>query len=76
MDKLRRNVSAAEFVRTSELLDSAFPKADAVPDYLLHECEKAEQALLGAIGKKGVTRDAELAAHFGLSLETKRRRRR
>jgi hypothetical protein len=54
-------VSAARFFAVAELLDQAFPKANAVPDYLSHECEKAEQSLLTAIGKTAFTSDPLLA---------------
>ena len=76
MQKLRRKVSTQTFVRTAELLENAFPRAAATPDYLLHECEKAEQALLNEIGKGGVTGDSDLAQRFGLSLRPKARRSR
>jgi hypothetical protein len=62
-----RKVSASRFVLVAELLDHAFPKQQATPDYLSHDCERAEQALLNAIGKSGYTSDKVLADLLALS---------
>ena len=70
MQRGKRRVSTAEFVQVSELLEHAFPKADAVPDYLSHDCERAELSLLKTIGKAGDTDDANLAQLLGLTLRT------
>ena len=67
MDRPVRRVSTARFVLVAELLDQAFPKAKATPDYLSHDCERAEQALLTSIGKSGYTKDKQLADLLVLS---------
>ena len=67
MTSATRRISAAEFVRVAELLEHAWPKESAVPDYLSHDCERAEQALLSAIGRLGYTGDAALAQLLGLT---------
>jgi hypothetical protein len=59
-------VSLARFVAVAELLDHAFPKAVATPDYLSHDCERAEEALLSSIGRTGMTDDKVLAELFSL----------
>lgn len=59
-------VSIARFVVVAELLDRAFPKAAATPDYLSHDCERAEQALLTSVGRTGRTNDKLLAELFSL----------
>jgi hypothetical protein len=65
-DSVRR-VSVARFVTVADLLDQAFPKANATPDYLSHECERAEQSLLTAIGKTASTGDPVLARLLALT---------
>ena len=67
MDRPVRRVSTARFVLVAELLEQAFPKAKATPDYLSHDCERAEQALLMSIGKSGYTNDKQLADLLVLS---------
>ena len=61
MDNQVRKVSTRRFVLVAELLDHAFPKAQATPDYLSHHCERAEHALLDHIGKSAFTTDERLA---------------
>ena len=63
-----RRVSASDLVRAAELLDIAFPLVRAVPDYLSHDCQRAEEALLTSIGKRGMTRDEDLALLLGLTV--------
>jgi hypothetical protein len=67
MQKARRPVSAARFVRIAELLDQAFPRAAATPDHLSHHAEKAEQALLTSAGRSGITHDERLAVLLSLT---------
>ena len=67
MQDIVRRVSAARFFTVADLLDQAFPKADATPDYLSHECERAEQSLLSAIGKTTYTSDPVLAKLLALT---------
>lgn len=62
-----KRVNAGRFVLVSDLLGEAFPKDKAMPDYLAHDCERAEQALLIAVGKSGTTRDEFLAGLLALS---------
>jgi hypothetical protein len=38
----------------------------ATPDYLSHDCERAEEALLSSIGRTGRTDDKVLAELFSL----------
>lgn len=67
MDGHRHKVSTARFVLVAELLDQAFAKAQAIPDYLAHEAERAEQALLESITPAAFTRDKRLADLLSLS---------
>jgi len=62
-----QRVSAGRFVLVAELLEQAFPKAKATPDYLSHDAERAEQALLSSLGKTCTTRDEALAQLLALS---------
>lgn len=61
-----QRVSLRRFIQVSELLDQAFVGPLPTPDYLAHECELAEQALLGAGAVAGSTGDATLARLFAL----------
>ncbi len=61
-----QRVSAGRFVLVAELLDQAFPKAEATPDYLSHDAERAEQALLSSLGSACTTRDETLAQLLAL----------
>lgn len=63
-----QKVSAGRFVLVAELLDHAFPKAKATPDYLSHDCERAEQALLSSLGATCTTSDEALAKLLALQL--------
>jgi hypothetical protein len=62
-----RKVSTARFVMVAELLDHAFPRGAATPDYLSHDCERAEQALLSSVGRTGFTSDKLLAKLLAVS---------
>lgn len=62
-----RRVSLSRFIAVAELLDHAFPDAVPVPDYLSHECERAEQSLLGAVGRSAETSDPLLAKLLGIT---------
>lgn len=68
MHGIAKKVSPSEFVLMAEILDKAFPSPPCVPDYLLHECEEAQAALLRAIGATGSTRDPKLAQMLSLKL--------
>ena len=63
-----RRVSLGKFILLSELLDQAYAGPTPTPDYLQHECERAEDALAQLGAKHGITGDATLAKLFALSL--------
>lgn len=62
-----QKVSLAAFIVLAELLDQAFPDPMPVPDYLSHDCERAEQALDASLGKASFTSDPVLAQLFAMS---------
>jgi len=66
MRERRQRVSAGRFVLVAELLEQAFPKARATPDYLSHDAERAEQALLSSLGNSCTTSDESLAELLAL----------
>lgn len=64
-----QKVTLASFIRVAELLDRAFPDSAAVPDYLSHDCERAEQALQRTVTRPGYTSDPLLARLFDVNLD-------
>lgn len=48
------------------MLDQAFPGPVATPDYLAHDCERAERALLGAAGRHLIGADPDLLRRLAL----------
>jgi hypothetical protein len=64
----RQKISLPRFIMVGELLDQAFPDPVPAPDYLAHECELAEQALMGMNAGFGSTADATLARLFSIPL--------
>lgn len=67
-----RKVSLRRFIMVGELLDHAFADPVPTPDYLAHQCELAEQALLGSLASSGSTDDPMLAELFALTLRQPR----
>jgi hypothetical protein len=70
-----RRVSLGEFILVSELLERAYAGPTPTPDYLQHECERAEDALAQLGAKRGITGDAALAKLFALSYRDQRQTR-
>ena len=64
----RQKVSLPRFIMVGELLDQAFPDPVPAPDYLSHQCELAEQALMGMNASLGSTGDERLARLFAVAL--------
>jgi hypothetical protein len=54
-------VSLRRFITFCELLDHAYPEPVPAPDYLMHECELAEQALFALRARSACTSDPRLA---------------
>jgi hypothetical protein len=67
-----RRVSLRRFIQVGEMLDLAFPDPMPTPDYLAHECQEAEQALLKAQAAPCSTADPQLARLFALGSPQKR----
>lgn len=67
-----QKVSLRRFIQMGEMLDHAFSDPVPTPDYLAHECELAEQALLRVHAASGSTADPLLAQLFGLAIDQKR----
>jgi hypothetical protein len=63
-----QKISLSRFVSIGELLDAAFPDPTPLPDYLAHECELAEHALVLSGAPHPSTGDRRLAALFALAL--------
>jgi pyrimidine operon attenuation protein/uracil phosphoribosyltransferase len=70
MPRTARKLTTSEFVQLAELLDSAFPKAPAIPDYISHDCERAEAALAAARLQEADTGDEVLAKLLGIPLRS------
>jgi hypothetical protein len=49
------------------MLEQAFPGPVATPDYLAHDCERAERALLSIAGRQLVGADPKLLRLLALS---------
>jgi len=62
---IEQKVPLQRFIRAGELLDAAFADPVPTPDYLAHQCELAELALLGVGARAATTEDATLAELFG-----------
>jgi hypothetical protein len=65
----KRRVSLGRFIEVGELLDEAFPDPMPAPDYLAHQCELAEHALMGLSARLASTRDPKLAQLFSVPHE-------
>jgi len=70
--KSDQKVSLRRFILVGEMLDHAFPDPVPAPDYLVHQCELAEQALLGARASSGCTADPLLADLFAITFRRQR----
>jgi hypothetical protein len=63
----KQEVSLRRFIEPGDLLDEAFPDPMPAPDYLSHQCESAEQALMGLSTRLASTQDAKLGQLFSVS---------
>jgi hypothetical protein len=62
----KQKVSLGRFIEMGELLDEAYPDPLPAPDYLAHQCELAEQALMSLSARLAVTRDMKLSRIFAV----------
>ncbi len=62
-----QSATLRRFIQVGELLEQAFSDPMPTPDYLVHECELAEHALLQACARSGSTADAALAKLFAVT---------
>jgi hypothetical protein len=62
----KQKVSLGRFIEMGELLDEAFPDPVPAPDYLAHECELAERALMSLSARLASTRDMKLSQLFAV----------
>jgi hypothetical protein len=72
MHSPEQKVSLRRFIQIGEMLDHAFADPAPTPDYLAHQCELAEQALLRAQAALGSTADPLLAQLFALTIRQPR----
>jgi hypothetical protein len=62
----KQKVSLGRFIEMGELLDEAFSDALPAPDYLAHECEMAEPALMSLSARLSSTRGMKLSELFAV----------
>ncbi len=56
------------FITFSKLIDQVYADPTPLPDYLAHECEQAEHALMSTCANVGSTIDPHLARLFAIPL--------
>jgi hypothetical protein len=72
MHSADKKVCLRRFITFCDLLDHAFPEPLPAPDYLMHQCELAEQALFGVSVHVGSTSDPLLARLLAVTYRPKR----
>jgi hypothetical protein len=63
-----RKVRLDRFITLIDLIEKAYAGPTPLPDYLAHECEQAERALMSTSAKAGSTTDPHLARLFAIPL--------